>query len=67
MANPNEIPIESSVLLIAPAPVYLTSVAKPDKALVNNKAEIIFKRKAFASTNRNTPTISANGGGFLGL
>ena len=34
MVNQIEIPVESSVLLIDPAPVYLTSVAKPDKALV---------------------------------
>jgi hypothetical protein len=34
IAEQSTIPVESSVLLIDPAPVYLTSVAKPDKALV---------------------------------
>lgn len=51
MINQIDIPVESSVLLIDPAPVYLTSVAKTDKALV---------KEIFDECEKDTQTLYAS-------
>ena len=51
MTKEAQIPVESSVLLIDPAPVYLTSVAKADKAMVE---------AVFAACEADTQTLYAS-------